>query len=381
MKQKISLAVAGLLLSTSAFALEGAYGELEGTLGVYGLFAKPKDKTIDDGGYGNAHLRLAYTTPSFAGFSAKVEGKGNAKLFEKEDEDYKKGAPFENKALLTQGYLQFAVEDAISIKAGRYEGELEWFTDYQQGAIAEISLPDTVVSIGYSNKKSESGIDLSEDFHKPNFEIDDGINPVVNFKAKKGVYFVDIQNESLGTVKFNPYYYQMPDYGRFFGLKLDFDEKYFDLALQYATSKYDSKIMSDGKGNIATIEAGLKITEDKDRLFAGYIKTDKENGAKLIASFGDNSPFEDGDHIYGPNAKTWYVGANVSDNRSIVTYGLIYGVTKYDDINSTKNKELNLSVDFNIAKALDIGLMFVLNNNDYDDSSYKKYILGVEYSF
>jgi len=381
MKQKISLAVAGLLLSTSAFALEGAYGELEGTLGAYGLIMKLKSKTTDDFGYGNAHLRLAYTTPSFAGFSAKVEGIGNAKLYEKEKKQYDEA--FENKALLTQGYLQFAIEDAISIKAGRYEGELEWFTDYQQGALAEISLPDTLVSIGYSNKKSESGIDLSEDFHKPNVEIDDGINPVIDFEAEKGVYFIDIQNESLGIVKFNPYYYQMPDYGRFFGLKLDFDEKYFDLALQYATSKYDDKIVSDGKGNIATIETALKITE-KDRLFAGYIKTDKEHGANLIASFGDNSPFEDGDYVYEPNAKTWYVGANVSDNRSIITYGLIYGVTKFDDIGSNdslKNKELNLSVDFNIAKALDIGLMFVLGDNNDDNLDYKKYILGIEYNF
>jgi len=378
MKQKISLAVAGLLLSTSAFALEGVYGELEGTIGAYGLLTKLKDKTEKDFGYGNAHLKLAYTTPSFAGFSAKVEGKGNAKLFEKEKKQY--DDPFANKALLTQGYLQFAIEDAISIKAGRYEGDLEWFTDYQQGAIAEISLPDTLVSIGHSNKKSESGIDTSEDFHKPSYERDDG----VNFKTKKGVYFIDIQNESLGTVKFNPYYYQMPDYGRFFGLKLDFDEKYFDLALQYATSKYDDKIVSDAKGNIATIEAGLKITEDKDRLFAGYIKADKDHGAKLIASFGDNSPFEDGDYVYEPNAKTWYIGANVADNRSIVTYGIIYGVTKFDDIGSSeslKNKELNLSIDFNIAKALDIGLMFVLGDNNDNNLDYKKYILGVEYSF
>jgi len=185
MKQKISLAVAGLLLGTSAFALEGAYGELEGTIGAYGLIEKLKDKNSDDFGYGNAHLRLAYTTPSFAGFSAKVEGKGNAKLFEKEKKQY--DGPFQNKALLTQGYLQFAIEDAISIKAGRYEGELEWFTDYQQGAIAEISLPDTLVSVGHSNKKSESGIDLSEDFHKP--VIDDDA-PDIN--AKKGVYFIDI---------------------------------------------------------------------------------------------------------------------------------------------------------------------------------------------
>jgi len=56
----------------------------------------------------------------------------------------------------------------LLIKAGRYEGELEWLTDYQQGAIAEITaIPDTTVSLAFSNRKAESGIDTSEDFHKP----------------------------------------------------------------------------------------------------------------------------------------------------------------------------------------------------------------------
>jgi len=84
---------------------------------------------------------------------------------------------------------------------------------------------------------------------------------------------------------------------------------------------------------------------------------------------------------YDPNAKTWYIGANVTDNRSIATYGALYGNTKYGT--SSKNKELNLSVDLNITKALDIGFMFVLDNNDNngDKLDYKKYLLGVWYNF
>ncbi len=43
---------------------------------------------------------------------------------------------FENNALITQAYLQYSLNEMLLIKAGRYEGELEWLTDYQQGAIA-----------------------------------------------------------------------------------------------------------------------------------------------------------------------------------------------------------------------------------------------------
>ena len=68
----------------------------------------------------------------------------------------------------TQAYLQYELDNVISLKGGRFEGEYEWLTDYQQGGVVEIlPIPDTVIALGYSNKKAESGIDLSEDFHKP----------------------------------------------------------------------------------------------------------------------------------------------------------------------------------------------------------------------
>ncbi|MGC6761885.1 Opr family porin, partial [Escherichia coli] len=80
---------------------------------------------------------------------------------------------------------------------------LEWLTDYQQGAIAQITaIPDTIVSLAFSNRKAESGIDTSEDFHKPN-------------DLNKGIYVVDIKNESLEGFEINPYYYQIPDAVKF----------------------------------------------------------------------------------------------------------------------------------------------------------------------
>ena len=55
------------------------------------------------------------------------------------------------------------------------------------------AIPDTTVSLAFSNRKAESGIDTSEDFHKPN-------------DLNKGIYVVDIKmrvqrigNKSLTT--------------------------------------------------------------------------------------------------------------------------------------------------------------------------------------
>ncbi|WP_026803305.1 Opr family porin [Aliarcobacter lanthieri] len=384
--KKISLAVASLVLYTSAFSdsitIDDAFknGEVEGTVALYGQKIKSKDHSIaNDLAYGNGHLRLAYTTDSFYGFNAKIEAKGNLKLGEKHKRDYKDGAPFENNALFTQAYLQYELDNFISIKAGRYEGEYEWLTDYQQGAVAEIlAIPDTVVALGYSNKKAESGIDLSEDFHKP--ELTD-----------KGVYFIDIQNKSIDTITFNPYYYEMPDFGRFYGLKAIFDADYFGITAQYAKSNADNTqyTFEDENGNsylddledgsIAHIEGIVKI-EDFE-VFAGYAKTDKDGGANMIASFGDTiSPFEDGDYVYDPDAKTWYIGANYSI--AGVELSALYGITKHGIGSDLKTKELNLSIGYGITDSLGVSFMYVnVDNKNFDEVDYNKYIAAVEYNF
>ncbi|WP_418185125.1 Opr family porin [Aliarcobacter vitoriensis] len=370
--KKISLAVASLVLSTSVFAdsstIDEAFknSEIEGAISLYGQ--KVENKKAQDLAYGNGNLRLGFTTDSFYGFNANVEAKGNLKLGQQHGKDYKDGAPFENSALFTQAYLQYELDNILSIKAGRYEGEYEWLTDYQQGAVAEIlAIPNMVLALGYSNKKSESGIDLSEDFHKP--ELTD-----------KGVYFVDIQNNSLDFVTFNPYYYEMPDFGRFYGLKTVFDTDYFGITAQYAKSNRDDKVSASYEdGSIAHIEGIVKI-EDFEA-FAGYAKTHKDGGANMIASFGDTlSPFEDGNYVYDVDAKTWYIGANYSI--AGIDLGVLYGDTKYSEDNF-KEKELNLSIGYGITDSLSIGAMWVKVNADENagDTDYNKYLAAVEYSF
>ena len=84
--------------------------------------------------------------------------------------------------------------------------------------------------MGYSNKKAESGIDLSEDFHKPDL-------------TNKGVYFLDIQNRSLDIVTFNPYFYEMPNFGNFYGLKTSLDTDFFGVNVQSMLKLRFSKII------------------------------------------------------------------------------------------------------------------------------------------
>ena len=174
--KKVSLVVSGLILSsTMTFAadtIDSAFkeGKVTGSLGIYGQKVEVKNFEPDFG-YANANATLGYETASFYGISAKAEFKGNLKLGEVEKGDYKSEDAFQNTALMTEAYLKYANE-MIALKAGRQAVDLEWMGDYQQAVIAEITaIADTTIVLGYSQRKAESGIDLSEDFDKFNVGI------------------------------------------------------------------------------------------------------------------------------------------------------------------------------------------------------------------
>ena len=366
--KKLSLVVSTIMLSSTMFAasafdkevdaplkkdnienansIDEAFknGKIEGSIALFGLTQDNKDQSRDFA-FGNGNLTLGYNTASFYGFSLGTQGKENIKLGEKHKDDRKNEGPFENNALITQAYLQYSVNEMLLIKAGRYEGELEWLTDYQQGAIAEITaIPDTTVSLAFSNRKAESGIDTSEDFHKPN-------------DLNKGIYVVDIKNESLEGLEINPYYYQIPDAVKFYGLKTSYNLKHFGAIAQYAKSSLTNEYKTNNSlenGYVAHFELNGNFEDLTSAV--GLIKTSKKGGADIITSYGDSiSPFEDGEKVYTLDARTIYgsLGYSIYD----FDFGALYGITRYDDSSSgLKEKELNLSAGYNFTKNLNTNI-------------------------
>ncbi|MCT7494090.1 Opr family porin [Aliarcobacter cryaerophilus] len=392
--KKLSLVVSTIMLSSTMFAasafdkevdaplkkdnienansIDEAFknGKIEGSIALFGLTQDNKGQSKDFA-FGNGNLTLGYNTVSFYGFSLGTQVKGNIKLGEKHKDDRKNEGPFENNALITQAYLQYSLNEMLLIKAGRYEGQLEWLTDYQQGAIAEITaIPDTTVSLAFSNRKAESGIDTSEDFHKPH---------------DKGIYVVDIKNESFEGLEINPYYYQIPDVVKFYGLKTSYNLEHFGAIAQYAksslTNEYKTNNSSENDGYVAHFELNGNFEDLTSAV--GLIKTSKKGGADIITSYGDSiSPFEDGEKVYTLDARTIYgsLGYSIYD----FEFGALYGITRYDASSSgLKEKELNLSVGYNFTKNLNTNIMYV--NVDADEANsetdYNKYLASVEYKF
>ena len=347
-------------------------GKISGGLALYGQNKdfKVQNDANQDFAYGNAHITLGYETNPLYGFSLGSEFKGNVKLGEKNRGDYVYGAPFQNEVLLSQGFINYGITDILNLRVGRQEADKEWLSDNQEAAILDVSaIKDTLISVGYSRKKAETGIDLSEHFYKP---------------TEKGIYFFEAENSSLENITLKPYVYTAPEAITFYGLKGNFEVENLDLTLHYASGNVSDKF-EDGSvldNSIFHTEANLEIIENLNTNI-GYIKTDKKGGAGLMTAYGDNiSPFEDGFYVYDIDARTYYAG--VSYSILDIDLSALYGITKYGEENQ-KEKELNISAGYNFTEELNASVMWVNVDTDKNDANnypnYNKYLASVEYKF
>ncbi|OCL83025.1 Opr family porin [Arcobacter porcinus] len=381
-KLRISLASATILASiANADILTDAItqGVFEGSVGVYGQ--SQKNKNDRNSSYLNTNLTLSYNTADVYNFSLGFEGKGNLKIAEKYKDDWKE--EYDNNVLLTQAYLKYELQEGFIFKAGRYEADLAWLQNYQQGAMLELdAIPSVLITVAYSDRQAESGIDISEDFHS-------------DYKKRgfnKGIYTIDIQDRAIEGFEFNPYFYQVPDAIKFYGLKTGFDLEHGGLKLEYARSNLTSKYRDapnqskQSNGYIAHAEIFGKVEVLK--LTAGGIVTSNKGGAESMSYFGDTiTPFAEGNQSYSKDARTIYGSIEIDIEERFV-FNALYGYTRYDNygFSGLEERELNLGFKYNFMEELSAEFKYVNVKADSnvpkeEYSSYDKYIASVEYKF
>jgi len=362
----ISLVACGLLLSSSmafgADTIDSAFkgGKASGSVALYGQKHDNKNGNLDSG-FGNGNATVAYETASFYGFTAKAEFKGNLSLgeLEKGDRDGAASSAFANNSLMTEAYVKYT-NDAFFLSAGRQAIDLEWLGDYNESVVAGITaIPDTVIVVGYTDRKAESGIDLSEDFHEV---------------TKKGAYVLDVKYAGFEGLEFNPYAYSAPDVADFYGLKTTFTADMFGGIAHYAASSEDTQ----ADGSIGHVE--LNTTVEDFTAAVGYIKTDKDVGAGSMSAYGDNiSPFDTGLNTYSADAKTVY--GSLGYTIASIELGALYGETKFGT--DFKEKELNLTAGYPITESLATSVLYgEVNADEANGESDDNYVLAsVEYTF
>lgn len=375
MKLVYSRVLAAMVLGSSiGFAAEATnleevftQGELSSTVGWFGQHVNAKGDTPNSG-FSNGYLNVGFETAPLHGVSVGVSGWGSVKTSEKNDDDYK--SAIADQSVLSQAYVKIEHEGMGKVVLGRQEVDFNWLTDYIDGVSAEISaVENLVVSMAWARKYAVIDIDeISDEFTKLN--------------GSKGIYMLDAKYTPIEALELNPYLYYGDNLLSAYGLKATLtlapsEEVKTTTMAHYVTINSDVGGTKDGA--FTQVEQGVELFGAQ--LALGYIKVDKDGMAGL-GTFGDQLPFEEGNHAMDADAKTPYISAAYEIEG--VTLATIYGQTKYLDSTSgekLKEKEFNFSVGYEFMKNLETSLMYVNVDNDVKDDSYNAIKAHVAYKF
>jgi len=375
MKLVYSRVLAAMVLGSSiGFAAEATnleevftQGELSSTVGWFGQHVNAKGDTPNSG-FSNGYLNVGFETAPLHGVSVGVSGWGSVKTSEKNDDDYK--SAIADQSVLSQAYVKIEHEGMGKVVLGRQAVDFNWLTDYIEGATAEISaVENLVISMAWARKYSVIDIDeISEEFSKIN--------------GSKGIYMLEAKYTPIEALELNPYLYYGDNLLNAYGLKATLNLELSE-AIKTSTMAHYVTINSDAvdtkDGSFSQFEQGIELFGAKVAL--GYIKVDKDGMAGL-GTFGDQLPFEEGNHAMDADAKTPYISAEYEIEG--VKLATIYGQTKYLDSTSgekLKEKEFNFSVGYAFMKNLETSLMYVNVDNDVKDDSYNAIKAHVAYKF
>ncbi|QKF81277.1 Opr family porin [Halarcobacter ebronensis] len=370
--KKISLAMAASLLLAGNAVAENSFEKAfkDGTVsGDITLHAERQNNSGSnkDAGFSMGSVNLGFETAQLNGFKLTFGFRGNHDFSEVEDGDFESLGEVSEQtdALLHTATISYT-NQYFNLSVGRQEVDLEWLSDYHEAAVLGITaIPDTTVVFGVTRRiaiaDEDAALDNFHDFGKNDSGED------IDFAA-----VLDVKYEGIEGLVLNPYFYDADNLAKWYGLKVDYDTDLFGVTLHGAQSDIEN-LSEDGEiyhleGRLNLANVGLKL---------GYISTDKDQGAGYMDSLGDNiSPFEDGNQVYEADADTTYfsLGYEIAG----VELGALYGKTEYG---SNEEKELNLTVDYNITESISLGALYVDVNAQDSDDDYNRFGLTLQYTF
>ena len=371
-KNYFSLAAVLVLTSSSLMAadsLEEAFktGKAEGNIGVY---AQQYDyKHAPSEGFGSGNVAIFYETDPLYNVSLGFGASGNTKLWERHDDNYE--SAIADKAIIHQAFIKYEEEKKLKAIIGRQEVDFMWMTDFIEGATVELGYIDhLVLTFAWARRQAIVDVDEVSTFKKMN--------------KNDGVYMIDAKYTPIEWLEINPFYYHANDLFYAPGIKTTFSfepQENVKTTTMLAYTRANSDIAGEPDGYVAQVEQGFELSAL--RLGAGYIQVDKK-GTAALESFGDQKPFEDGNYLFASDAKTPYLFASYHIEDIGVKLGAIYGHTSYKNAGEKfKEKELDVTLGYEIMKGLEASLIYVnvKNNDDTNGDSYDAIKAGIAYKF
>ncbi|ATB70563.1 hypothetical protein SJPD1_2468 [Sulfurospirillum diekertiae] len=358
-----------LSIASEATNLEEVFtqGKIESTLGWFGQSNNAKGTTADSG-FSNGYLNVGFETAPLYGVSLGVSGWGSVKTSEKNDGDYKNAIA--DQSVLSQAYIKIEHDGMGKVVLGRQAVDFNWLTDYIEGATFEFKgIENLVFNMAWARKYSVVDIDeVSEAFSKLN--------------NNNGIYMLDLKYTPIEALELNPYLYYGDNLLSAYGLKatvtLEPSEAFKTITMAHYVT-INSDVVGTLDGSFAQVEQGVDFLGAK--LALGYIKVNKDGMAGL-GEFGDQLPFEEHNHTFDKDAKTPYISAAYEIEG--IKLGAIYGSTSYLDETSgdkIREKELNLTIGYEIIKNLEASMIYANIDNDNNDESYNAIKAHIAYKF
>jgi|GEM_PF-876009 len=390
-KKHLNIAVAGLLLALPGMApaeeaapksagnLSEAFtmGEVAGHLGLYGQQVKQKGGAageLDRFGFAAASASLTCETAPFHGLSLGFGAWGNTRVYQRNDADenppdgdYR--AALGDDALIHQAFFRYQHEGLGQLTVGRQESDLAWLTDYIQGVAAQFTLMEGFeLTLGWAKRQSVVEFD----------EVSRGFGLM---NGNRGLYFLDVKYTPVEGLELSPYYYHADELFKAPGIRASYTFTPVEGFESVSVAQY----VSASAGQEGGLDDGdfLWLSQDfshGDAAFGGgYLVVDRR-GSGGIESFGDQQPFEDGNRVFEADARTWYLTA--SRKLGELALGLLYGQTRYLDGEDTlREKELDLSAEYEFIKGLSLGLVYVKVDHDDPAESYQAVKSLLTYQF
>jgi hypothetical protein len=246
---------------------------------------------------------------------------------------------------------------------GRQEINLDWSSDFHEAYMVNLKpIENTMITIGYSDKVATADNDAV-------------LEAFADTNGDNGVYFFNAQYEGIENIVLNGYYYYADELAKWYGAKISYDTDMWGATAHYATSDVD--VSGEEDGSFGNLEVRANISGLG--LAAGYMFTDKDEGLGYMDTLGDNiNPFEDGNQVFGTDARTYYISGNYSFDK--FDFNAIYGQSKYEK-DDKKESEINFSIDYSITDAFTVGALLVSVDADNSDDDYNRLSFTGSYAF
>lgn len=366
---------------------ESVLGDIEGKLGIYyeGTYYEKDNYTedgerqdLDDSVLIIPSFQIDYMTQVYYGFGFSAGLTGYARF----DDNFNDTMDGHDHFVVHKLHLTYTISET-TISIGRLGFENTTLLDdyYEAISITSEEIDSLSFSFALIKKYADSDPDEFIEFNDVN---DD--NAFVDDK----IYSFELQWNIIPRAMRTALYYQhQGDLYDLYGTHLELSYNMDDIrpglnADIYATKENREHGLRDTTNNVQDsniYHLNPFIQVNDVTLSSGYVKADDDVGAREGGVIDDYfNPFNEGNNVYGPEAKTWY--AFFSYESEYFSVELIYGNTEYrDDTDHLTDSEFNINSSFSAFGGLNLEAEFAAVKSEEPEGDFQVFEAALVYEF